>query len=227
VSQLVIQPGERLGVLGTIGSGKSTLLRLLSGIYTATEGRVHLDGLDLSHISRDVINRHIGYLQQEHRLFQGTLRENLLIGMPDPGDVAIMEAMARTGMDRLVRSHPQGLERMIAEGGKGLSGGQRQLLAFTRLLLTDSNVLLLDEPTANMDQEQENRCLDVLTGLAQQGKTMIIVTHKPTLLPLVDRLVVVSNNRIVLDGPKQDVLNRLSGTPRPAVTANVVQQVAA
>lgn len=227
VSQLAIKAGERVGVLGTIGSGKSTLLRLLSGIYTPTQGRIHLDGLDLSHISRDVINRHLGYLQQEHRLFQGTLRENLLIGLPDPGDAVLMEAMSRTGMDRLVRSHPQGLERMIAEGGKGLSGGQRQLLAFTRLLLTDSAILLLDEPTANMDQEQETRCLHVLSELASQGKTMIIVTHKPTLLPLVHRLVVVANNRVVLDGPKQDVLDKLSGAPRPAVATNLVQKVAA
>lgn len=227
VSQLVIRAGERVGVLGAIGSGKSTLLRLLSGIYTPTEGRLHIDGLDLSHISREVINQHIGYLQQEHRLFQGTLRENLLIGLPDPGDAVLMEAMNRTGMDRLLRSHPQGLERMIAEGGKGLSGGQRQLLAFTRLLLSDSSIFLLDEPTANMDQEQEARCMNVLSTLGNQGKTMVIVTHKPTLLPLVDRLVVISNNRVVLDGPKQEVLDKLAGIQRPAVSSPVRHQVAA
>jgi ATP-binding cassette subfamily C protein LapB len=216
VPSLILQAGERVGILGSIGSGKSTLLRLLSGMYVPTEGRVLLDGLDLSHISRDVINRHVGYLQQEHRLFQGTVRENLLIGLHDPGDAVLMSVMARTGMDRLVRSHPKGLERMISEGGKGLSGGQRQLLAFTRLLLSENAILLLDEPTANMDQEQEVRCLAVLSELANRGKTLVIVTHKPSLLPLVDRLIVVANNQIVLDGPKEVVLSKLAGANKAA-----------
>jgi ATP-binding cassette, subfamily C, bacterial LapB len=230
VPTLLIQAGERVGILGAIGSGKSTLLRLLSGMYVPTEGRVLLDGLDLSHISRDVINRHVGYLQQEHRLFQGTLRENLLIGLHDPGDAVLMKVMVQTGMDRLVRSHPKGLERMIAEGGKGLSGGQRQLLAFTRLLLSENSILLLDEPTANMDQEQEVRCLSVLSNMSSQGKTLVVVTHKPSLLPLVDRLVVVANNRIVLDGPKEAVLNKLAGvnkTNRPVIAPQASQKAVA
>jgi ATP-binding cassette subfamily C protein LapB len=227
VPQLIIQPGERIGILGSIGSGKSTLLRLLGGLYSPSKGHVYLDGLDLAHIRREVLNRQIGYLQQEHRLFQGTLRENLLIGLPDPGDAVLMEAMARTGMDLLVRSHPQGLERVIAEGGKGLSGGQRQLLAFTRLLLNDSAIYLLDEPTANMDLEQETRCLGLLAELAKAGKTLIIVTHKPSLLPTVNRLVVVAANRIVLDGPKEHVLSQLTKpvqAGRPGVAAPATQR---
>lgn len=230
VPKLVIQPGERIGILGSIGSGKSTLLRLLGGLYSPSKGHVYLDGLDLSHIRREVLNRQIGYLQQEHRLFQGTLRENLLIGLPDPGDAVLMQAMARTGMDSLVRSHPQGLERVIAEGGKGLSGGQRQLLAFTRLLLTESSIYLLDEPTANMDQEQESRCLSLLAELARAGKTLIIVTHKPSLLPTVDRLVVVAGNRVVLDGSKEQILSQLSNpgqVVRPAVTSSAAQKAVA
>lgn len=210
---LELRAGERVGILGPIGSGKSTLLRLLSGLYAPTEGRVLIDGLDISHISREVINRQMGYLQQEHRLFQGTLRENLLIGMPDPGDEAFRRAMQRTGMDQFVQSHPKGLDRLIMEGGKGLSGGQRQLLAFTRLVLADPPILLLDEPTANMDQEQEKRCLDVLTQEAKSGKTIIVVTHKPTLLPLVNRLMVVNGNRIILDGPRDEVLAKFTARP--------------
>ncbi|MES2533068.1 MAG: ATP-binding cassette domain-containing protein, partial [Pseudomonadota bacterium] len=217
VPGLDIQAGERVGILGPIGSGKSTLLRLLSGLYAPVEGRVLIDGLDISHISREVINRQMGYLQQEHRLFQGTLRENLLIGMPDPGDEIFRRAMQRTGMDQFVQSHPKGLDRLIMEGGKGLSGGQRQLLAFTRLVLADTPILLLDEPTANMDQEQERRCLDVLTQEAQAGKTIVIVTHKPSLLPLVNRLIVINGNRIMLDGPRDEVLAKFTArAPVPA-----------
>ena len=209
VPKLEIQPGERIAVLGPIGAGKSTLLRLLSGLYHPQAGRVLLDHLDLAHISRQVVSQHVGYLQQDHRLFQGTLRENLLIGMTDPGDEALMDAMKQTGMDKFVASHPKGLDRVISEGGKGLSGGQKQLVAFTRLVLCNPNVLLLDEPTATMDEEQERRCLAVLAQQAQMGKSMVIVTHKPSVLPLVTRLIVMVGHSIVLDGPRDDVLQKL------------------
>lgn len=231
VAQLNIQPGERIGILGPIGSGKSTLLRLLSGLYHTQQGSLLIDGLDITHVSREVLSRQVGYLQQDHRLFQGTLRENLLIGLPDPGDDVLQQAMERTGMARLVASHPKGLERPIMEGGKGLSGGQRQLVAFTRLALARPGVLLLDEPTASMDDEQERRCLAVLTQEANAGKTLIVVTHKPSLLPLVNRLIVVAASRIVLDGPRDAVLQKLSAgnrppTPSPAPTS-VQQEVLA
>lgn len=214
VPQLNIQAGERVGILGPIGSGKSTLLRMLSGLYHTQQGRLLLDGLDITHISREVLSRQVGYLQQDHRLFQGTLRENLLIGLPDPGDDVLQQAMERTGMSRLVAGHPKGLERPIMEGGKGLSGGQRQLVAFTRLALARPGVLLLDEPTASMDDEQERRCLAVLAQEAIVGKTLVIVTHKPSMLPLVTRLIVVVGSRIVLDGPRDAILEKLNAGNR-------------
>ena len=225
VAQLQIQPGERVAVLGPIGAGKSTLLRLLSGLYHPAQGQVLLDGLDITHIHRQVVNEHIGYLQQDHRLFQGSLRENLLIGLPDPGDQAIMQTMQRTGMDKIVAAHPKGLDRAIMEGGKGLSGGQKQLVAFTRLVLTDPDVLLLDEPTATMDDEQERRCLKVRAEEAQKGKTMVIVTHKPSILPLATRIVVIAGAQIVMDGPRDAVLQQLqrnsqaAASPPPAPAA--------
>lgn len=219
VPRLSIQPGERVAVVGPIGAGKSTLLRLLSGLYQPQEGRIHLDDLDITHIQRQVLNQHIGYLQQDHRLFQGTLRENLLIGLPDPGDEAILQAMRRTGMDQFVAAHPKGLARPISEGGKGLSGGQKQLVAFTRLVLCNPQIMLLDEPTATMDDEQERKCLSVLWQEAQNGKALIVVTHKPSLLALVNRIVVIAGNQIVLDGPRDAVLNQLK---QRAVTAPVV-----
>ncbi len=207
--KLEIRAGERIAILGPIGAGKSSLLRMLSGLYQPLEGKVLLDGLELSHISRQVVNQKIGYLQQEHRLFHGSLRDNLLIGLPDPGDEPLLGAMRRTGMDRFVSSHPKGLARVITEGGKGLSGGQKQLVAFTRLILCSPSVYLLDEPTATMDDEQERRCLQVLAEEAQVGKTMVIVTHKPAILPLVTRIIVVVGNKVVIDGPRDAVLQQL------------------
>lgn len=225
IPRLTIQPGERVAILGPIGAGKSTLLKLLAGLNHPNEGRLCLDGLDLSHISRPLLSRSLGYLQQEHRLFQGTLRENLLIGLPDPGDDAIVQAMVKTGMDSFVRAHPKGLDMLISEGGKGLSGGQRQLLAFTRLVLCNQSVLLLDEPTASMDEQQERRCLSVLAQEARAGKTMVIVTHKPSLLPLVDRVLVLMNNRIVLDGPREKIMQELHNS-RGAAASPVIASAA-
>lgn len=210
VPKLNIQAGEHVAILGPIGAGKSTLLRLLSGLYVPQEGQVLLDGLDLAHISRALVSQKIGYLQQDHRLFQGSLRENLLIGLPDPGDSVIQQAMARTGMIHFVSAHPKGLERPIMEGGKGLSGGQRQLLAFTRLVLCQPDIYLLDEPTASMDDEQERRCIQVMQELVHQGKTLVVVTHKSNLLPLVSRVIIVANNTLAMDGPRDAVLQRLA-----------------
>lgn len=210
VPQLTIRAGERVAILGSIGSGKSTLLKLLSGLYATTEGRILLDGLDINQISRESMSDQIGYLQQDHRLFQGTLRENLLIGMPTPPDDVLQSALVRTGLIRLVASHSSGIDLPISEGGKGLSGGQKQLVAFTRLVLTNPTVWLMDEPTASMDNVQEQQCLQVIAQELQKGnKTLIVSTHKMALLNLVDRIIIMANNQIVMDGPKQAVLAQL------------------
>ncbi len=207
--KLEIAAGERVAILGPIGAGKSTLMKLLSGMYRPQEGCVMLDDLDLRHMHCPVLGERVGYLQQEHRLLLGTLRENLLIGMTDPGDDAIAAALRRTGLDKIVSAHPKGLDRPIMEGGKGLSSGEKQLLAFTRVVLMSPAVLLLDEPTAALDDEQERRCLAVLAQEAQRNKTMVIVTHKPSVLPLVTRIIVMTGARIVLDGPRDQVLQKL------------------
>jgi ATP-binding cassette, subfamily C, bacterial LapB len=209
IANLHINAGERVGILGPIGSGKSTLLRLLSGLYRTKSGQITLDNMDLKQIDRTVLANHVGYLQQEHRLFQGTLRDNLLIGMNDPGDDAMKLALETSGLIQLVSAHPRGLDLPITEGGKGLSGGQKQLVAYTRLLLYRPDIWLLDEPTASMDGAQENVCLNALRDYTA-GKTLIVVTHKPSILPLVDRLIVIAGGQVVMDGPKQMVLDRLA-----------------
>ena len=209
IKQLTIRAGERIAILGPIGSGKSTLLKVLAGLYAPTKGRLLLDGLDIHQISRETLSERLGYLQQDHRLFQGTLRENLLIGMAAPNDDVLQEALVKTGLINLVSSHSSGLDLPISEGGRGLSGGQKQLVAFTRLLLTKPNVFLLDEPTASMDNRQEQRCLQVLQKELTNNQTFIISTHKTALLDLVDRLIIMDNQRIIIDGPKQAVLDKL------------------
>lgn len=209
IAQLVIHSGEKIAVLGMVGSGKSTLLRLLSGLYQPRAGRILLDDLELSHISRQRLSEQVGYLQQDHRLFQGTLKDNLLIGLADRGDDALMLAARETGLIHLITEHPLGLHLPIAEGGKGLSGGQRQLVALTRLVLTRPRIWLLDEPTASMDGESEQRCIELLKQHIQAQHTMVLVTHKPALIPLADRVIVMARQRVLLDGPREAVLQKL------------------
>ena len=209
IKKLVIKPGERIAILGPIGSGKSTLLKLLSGLYAPTSGRILLDGLDIQQISRESLSEQVGYLQQDHRLFQGTLRENLLIGMPAPNDDVLHEALQKTGLINLVANHSSGLDLPISEGGTRFIRGQKQLVAFTRLLLTKPSVLLIDEPTASMDNRQEQRCIQVLRDELQQGQTLVVSTHKTALLDLVDRIIIMDNHQIVMDGAKEAVLKQL------------------
>lgn len=216
IKNLTIKAGERIAILGPIGSGKSTLLKVLSGLYAPTQGRLLLDGLDIQQISRESLSEKVGYLQQDHRLFEGTLRDNLLIGLPAPSDDVMRDALVKTGLIKLVASHSSGLDLPISEGGKGLSGGQKQLVAFTRLLLTQPSILLMDEPTASMDNRQELQCIEVLKKEFTQGQTLIVATHKMPLLQLVDRIIIMDAQQIVMDGPKAQVLAHLQGNDKNA-----------
>jgi ATP-binding cassette subfamily C protein LapB len=137
------------------------------------------------------------------------LRDNLLIGIADPGDSAILQAANKTGLIQVVRSHPQGLDLPISEGGVGLSGGQRQLVNLTRLVLREPSIWLLDEPTASMDQASEAHCMKMFETALGDEDTLVLVTHKPELLKLVNRLIVIANHQIVLDGEKNSVLAAL------------------
>jgi ATP-binding cassette subfamily C protein LapB len=216
VRQLLVAQGERIGILGTVGSGKSTLLRVMAGMYRPSEGRVLIDGLDVSHVARESMSRHVSYVQQDHRLFEGTLRQNLLVGLTNPGDDVVKAAMAQTGLLDLVAGHPMGLDLPISEGGRGLSGGQKQLLVFTRLVLSKPKVMLLDEPTASMDGGTEARCLNALRSPDLAPATLILVTHKPSMLSVVNRVLVMAKGQIVMDGPRDAVLAQLSQNAQPA-----------
>jgi ATP-binding cassette subfamily C protein LapB len=215
IQKLMIRPGEKIGVLGPVGSGKTSLLRMLSGMYRPQQGTIKLDGVDLSHIAKPLLAEQMGFLQQEGRLFAGTLRENLILGMLDPGDQTILDAAALTGLqEAVIKRAKQGLQHPIHEGGQGLSGGQRQLVNLTRVFLRRPRLWLLDEPTASMDRNLEMHVIRALKTQLRPEDVLVLVTHKPELLQLVDRLIVVAGNQIVLDGPKDDVLAKLQ-QPRP------------
>lgn len=207
---LEVRPGERIGLIGPVGSGKSTLLKLASGLYRPREGRVLQAGMDMALLHPAVLRESMGYLPQDLRLVSGSLRDNLRLGLPDPGDEALLEAARQTGLLPLIASQPKGLALEITEGGRGVSGGQRQLIGLTRLLLGRPKVWLLDEPTGAMDADHEARLLALLkTSLGPQDSA-IISTHKTALLPLFTRLWVMQGGRIVMDGPRDEVLARLS-----------------
>jgi ATP-binding cassette subfamily C protein LapB len=209
IPRLDIAAGERIGVIGGVGSGKSTLLKLLSGLYAPAKGQLLVDGLDMSQIAEDVLRHHIGYLPQDYRLVNGSLRDNLLLGLPDPGDDRVMEMARKTGLAALISAHPRGLDLQISEGGRGLSGGQRVLTGLTRLLLAEPKILLLDEPTSNLDVDTEAMVLRALQERIAPETTLIIVTHKLQIVSLVQRLMMMANGQIVLDGPSADVIARL------------------
>jgi ATP-binding cassette subfamily C protein LapB len=210
IPQLQINAGERIGVIGPVGAGKSTLLRLLSGMYKPAEGQIFLDDVDLSHIAKPPLSETVGYLQQEGRLFAGSLRENLLLGLIDPGDKVILDAAKRTGlMQAVIAAHPKGLQQEIFEGGTGLSGGQRQLVNLTRVLMRNPTVWLLDEPTASVDGNVEQQLVSLLQQSIKPHDTLVLVTHKPEMLRLVQRIIVIANHQIVMDGPADQVMAQL------------------
>ena len=203
-------PGERVAILGRIGSGKSTVLRLLAGLYQPGQGHVDVDGVDLRQIDPADYRTKVGFVSQDPRLFHGTLRENVLLDRPaaDPG--RLVEAAQLTGLDRVAASHPMGWDLPVGQGGTLLSGGQRQLVALTRCLVTRPQILLMDEPTSSMDAQSEVAFLRQLKAAAGRC-TLIVVTHRPAVLELVNRIVVVDAGRLVLDGPKDQVLAALAG----------------
>lgn len=222
VEELKISPGERVGIIGPVGSGKSTLLKVMAGLFPPQSGVVYLSDLDLNQIAEDQLRRHVGYVGQEFRLVNGSLREQLTFGISDPGDDAILAAAEATGLNKLISAHPKGLELPISEGGRGVSGGQRALVGLTRLMLAKPKILLLDEPTAALDQETEEQALRAIVGNLETNDALVMVTHKISLLNMVQRLIVVVNGKIIFDGPTAAVLQKLS----PA-SANAKAPVAA
>ncbi|MCP5329000.1 MAG: type I secretion system permease/ATPase [Sinobacteraceae bacterium] len=204
-----VDAGERVGVIGRVGSGKSTLLRLLGGLYQPGDGQVLLDGIELRQLDPVDVRRHVVYVGQDAPLLQGTLRDNLEVGLPWIGDARRLEVCRATGVDALAAADPRGYDMRVGEGGRTLSGGQRQLVALTRALLATPAVLLLDEPTSAMDHASEQQVLQALFALCPRS-TVVLVTHKLQLLNGMTRVAVLENGRMVADGPRPAVLQALA-----------------
>lgn len=203
-----IAAGDRVGIIGRIGSGKTTINKLIQGMYHAQEGAVRIDGTDIRQIDPADVRRNIGYVPQDIMLFYGSVRDNITFGAPYMDDKSILQAAKLAGVSNFVDFHPLGFDMPVGERGELLSGGQRQAIAVARALLLDPNILLLDEASNSMDNTSE----EVVRGnlrKVMEGKTVIIVTHRASLLELVDRLIVIDNGRLVADGPKQKVLEAL------------------
>ena len=208
--KLNIRPGEKVGVLGRIGSGKSTMLKLASGLYDSAKGNITLDGVDMRQLDPNFLRSEVVLLSQQPRLFLGTLRENMDLARFDgySTDQELLAALKRFGLDRIIRNHPRGLDMPLGEDGLGLSGGQKQIIALARMTLRHPKVVLLDEPTTGLDQATERMALNAVAQWSKD-KTMVVVTHRPQVLQIVNRIIVMDNGKVVMDGPRDLVLQKL------------------
>jgi len=209
IPKLEIKAGERIAILGKVGAGKSTLLRILAGLSAPAQGQLTLDDTPMGLVDIADIRRDVGVVMQESSLFYGTLRDNLLIADPLASDEDILRAMKLACADRLLLNQPHGLDLKLREGGIGLSGGQRQSLILSRIYLRSPNIVILDEPTASLDEGSE---LAVLKNMQEWlgHRTLIVATHRYPVLALVDRVIIIDNGRIVRDGSKEEILKTIS-----------------
>jgi len=205
---LMIRPGEKVGIIGRSGSGKSSLAKLIVGLYQADAGSLLVDGIDVRQLDVSDVRYNIGYVPQDIQLFSGTLRDNLVSGARYVEDELVLQAAELAGVHEFARLHPNGYELQVGERGQNLSGGQRQNVALARALLLDPPILLLDEPTSAMDNTGEERLKQRLAAISK-NKTLLLVTHRASMLTLVERLIIVDRGRIIADGPKESVMEAL------------------
>jgi ATP-binding cassette subfamily C protein LapB len=203
-----IKPGERVGIIGRSGSGKSSLAKLIIGFYQPDSGEILLDGMDSNQIDVNDVRHNIGYGPQDIHLFSGTLRDNLLSGASYADNEVMHKASQLAGVHEFARKHPDGYNMQVGERGLNLSGGQRQAVMLARALLLEPPILLLDEPTSSMDNTTEDAVRRALTE-STVGRTLLLVTHRASMLTLVDRLIIIDRGRIIADGPRDNVLAAL------------------
>ncbi len=216
IRQLKIKAGEKIAILGRNGAGKSTLLQLLAGMQSPASGSVHLDNLDISLIDPADVRRDAALLNQNAHMFYGTIRENLTLGAPLARDEDILKALKVTGALGFVQEKKEGLDHLVLEGGVGFSGGQKQALLLARLLIRQPNILLLDEPTAAIDDIAEKQLIDHLKSWLSH-RTLVVATHRRAVLELVDRIIVMNDGKVVMDGPREQVLNQSAGQQKQII----------
>ena len=203
-----ITPGERVALIGRVGSGKSTIQRLVMGLYEPSGGEVLLDGVDVRQLDPADVRRNIAYVSQDVLLFHGSLRDNIAFGLPYADDAAVVAAAEVAGLQDFVSRHPRGFDMAVGERGESLSGGQRQAIGIARAVLHNAPLLLLDEPSSAMDFSTEAHVTQRLTAFAE-GKTLLLVTHRTSLLSLVERVIVIDHGRVVADGPRERIMQAL------------------
>lgn len=208
IAGVSIPEKQHVALLGSNGSGKSTLLKLMTGLYEPNDGRIQVDGLDIDQLHPKDLRRGIGYLAQEVRLFAGTLRDNLNLSQLERDDARLMKALNFAGLGQFVSAHPKGLDLPIHDGGAGLSIGQRQSIGWARLWLQDPRIVLLDEPTAALDQTLEAALVGRMRSWLK-GRTAVIATHRMPILELTDRVLILQNGKLAVDGPREAVLDHM------------------
>ena len=205
-----IKPGERVAILGRIGSGKSSLMSLIAGINNATSGTVLLDDADIRNIRPEDVRNNVGIVLQNPTLFSGTVRENLLMGNPDATDEQLVAAADLSGASQFIGMLPNGFDFILSERGQELSAGMRQSLAIARAMIGDPSILLMDEPTSSMDSNTELAIVKSL-NTATKGKTVLFVTHRGPMVSIADRILIIEGGKLVMDGPRDVVLEKLKG----------------
>ena len=214
-----IKSGDKVGIIGKVGAGKSTLAQLIASLYEPSDGSIMIDGMNVSQLHTADVRGAMGIILQDVVLFRGTARENIAFGRPGATDEEIIRAAEVSGAAEFINAHPMGFGMPVGERGQFLSGGQRQFIALARALLNDPPILLMDEPTCAMDNTSEAMFMQRL-AVATKDKTVILSTHRQSLLNIVDILMLMDNGRVVAFGPKKDVLNYIrnmvSQTAKPS-----------
>ncbi|TXS89565.1 type I secretion system permease/ATPase [Parahaliea maris] len=203
-----IKPGEHVAILGRVGSGKSTLQKLAMGLYQPTEGAIMVDGIDLRQLDPSELRSRVGYAPQDVTLFYGSLRDNLTLSHSNVSDAALVRAAEIANLGDYINRHPQGFDMLVGERGESLSGGQRKCVALARAVIHDPPILLMDEPTGSMDHSTEVAVKRQLQEYVK-GRTWVVVTHRNSLLEMVDRIIVIDNGKLVADGPRDSVIQAL------------------